>query len=146
MNSPESLIDFYIAGPLFNIYEQVFQQQIETAIAELGSTFLPQRDCPQDEEKIFSACIDAVDRSRYVIANLSGIDVDSGTAFEVGYAYAKGIPVFAIRSEIAVQLPDRTIFPNVMLRDSVKVLAASIEELVDAIQSELDAIDSGEAG
>ena len=122
---------------MFNIYEQVFQQQIEAAVAELGTTFLPQRDCPQDEEKIFATCLEALTRSQCVVANLSGVDVDSGTAFEVGYAYAKGIPVFALRSEIAVQFPDRTIFPNIMLRDSVKVLAASIEELVDAIQCDL---------
>lgn len=143
MNSSQS-IDFYIAGPLFNIYEQVFQQQIEAAIADLGSTFLPQRDCPQDEEKIFSSCLDALQRSRYIVANLSGVDSDSGTAFEVGYAYALGKPIFGIRSEIAVQYPDRTIFPNIMLRDSAKVLAASIEELVDAIQEVLDREDSGE--
>ena len=137
MNSSQP-IDFYIAGPLFNIYEQVYQQQIEAAIAEFGTTFLPQRDCPQDEEIIFSACLEAVKNSRYMVANLSGVDSDSGTAFEVGYAYALGKPIFGIRSEIAIQYPDRTIFPNLMLRDSANVLTASIEELVDAVQEFLD--------
>ncbi|NJK72535.1 MAG: hypothetical protein HC926_04365 [Synechococcaceae cyanobacterium SM2_3_60] len=39
---------FYVAGPLFNAYEQAFQADLERSLATLGSTFLPQRDCPQD--------------------------------------------------------------------------------------------------
>jgi nucleoside 2-deoxyribosyltransferase len=130
-----SPIDFYIAGPLFNTYEQAFQQELEQAVAGMGSTFLPQRDCPQtDPDRIFTACIDGLSRSRMVVANLSGVDVDSGTAFEVGYAYALGKPIYGIRTELAVRLPDRVVFPNLMLRDSVQ-LFGSIAELVQAIRA-----------
>ncbi|NJK72536.1 MAG: hypothetical protein HC926_04370 [Synechococcaceae cyanobacterium SM2_3_60] len=75
-----------------------------------------------------------IDQSEIVVANLSGVDVDSGTAFEVGYAYAKGKPIYGIRSELAIGLPDRTLYPNLMLRDSVQ-LFASIETLVTALRA-----------
>ncbi|MEO1132839.1 MAG: nucleoside 2-deoxyribosyltransferase [Cyanobacteria bacterium J06639_1] len=130
----ETTYDFYIAGPLFNVYEQAFQQELEKAIAAFGTTFLPQRDCPQDDpDRIFQACIDGVKNSGAMVANLSGVDVDSGTAFEVGYAYALGKPVYGIRSEMAIGLPDRTIAPNLMLRDSTR-LVGSIAELVEVLR------------
>ena len=48
---------------------------------------------------IFRACLEAIDASHCVIAWLDGPDADSGTSFEVGYAYAKGIPVIGIRTD-----------------------------------------------
>ncbi len=124
---------FYVAGPLFNAYEQAFQAELEQALAKLGTTFLPQRDCPQtNPDAIFASCIAGIDQSETIVANLSGVDVDSGTAFEVGYAYAKGKPIYGVRSELAIGLPDRTLYPNLMLRDSVQ-LFASIEALVAAL-------------
>ncbi len=37
--------------------------------------------------------------SDLVVAILDGADCDSGVAFEVGYACAKGIPVVAVRTD-----------------------------------------------
>lgn len=132
----ESNYDYYIAGPLFNVYEQAFQRELEQAIAPLGKTFLPQRDCPQDNpDRIFSACIEGVRSSRIVVANLSGVDVDSGTAFEVGFAYALGKPIYGIRSEMEIRLPDRVIAPNLMLKDATE-LYATVAQLMSALRTE----------
>ena len=40
-----------------------------------------------------------IDRSDAVFAMLDGVDVDSGTAAEIGYAYAKGKMVFGLRTD-----------------------------------------------
>jgi nucleoside 2-deoxyribosyltransferase len=37
--------------------------------------------------------------SDIVVAVLDGVDVDSGTAWEIGYAYAKGKPVIGLRTD-----------------------------------------------
>lgn len=40
-----------------------------------------------------------IDRSDAVLAVLDGVDVDSGTAAEIGYAFAKGKKVFGLRTD-----------------------------------------------
>lgn len=37
--------------------------------------------------------------SDIVTANLDGVDVDSGTASEIGYAAGRGIPIFGYRTD-----------------------------------------------
>ncbi|MEO0803468.1 MAG: nucleoside 2-deoxyribosyltransferase [Cyanobacteria bacterium J06642_2] len=125
---------------MFNVYERAFQRDLEQAIAPFGKTFLPQRDCPQDRpELIFSACVEGVRGSRIVVANLSGVDVDSGTAFEVGFAYALGKPIYGIRSEMEICLPDRVIAPNLMLKDAANIFA-TVSELAIALREERDGV------
>jgi nucleoside 2-deoxyribosyltransferase len=99
----------YLAAPLFGITERRTNRLIAEAIAR----HMPDIDIvlPQDLKfhhryndrrafgVIFKACIEAVDRAAAVVAVLDGADSESGTAFEVGYAYAKGIPVIAVRTD-----------------------------------------------
>lgn len=40
-----------------------------------------------------------IDRSDAVLAILDGVDVDSGTAAEIGYAFAKGKRVYGLRTD-----------------------------------------------
>ena len=40
-----------------------------------------------------------IDRSDAVFAVLDGVDVDSGTAAEIGYAYARGKTIFGLRTD-----------------------------------------------
>lgn len=40
-----------------------------------------------------------IDKSDAVLAILDGVDVDSGTASEIGYAYAKGKKVYGLRTD-----------------------------------------------
>ena len=43
---------------------------------------------------------EAIDRCRLLAAHLDGQEVDSGTAAEIGYAYARGLRCFALRSDL----------------------------------------------
>ncbi len=128
---------FYVAGPLFNAYEQAYQAELARRLVPLGRVFLPQVEIPAAAEapEVFERCCRGVDESRIVVANLSGADADSGTAFEVGYAHARGKPIYAVRSELAYQFADRAIYPNLMLRGAV-VLTADIEALIERLHSD----------
>src|SRR5438876_790242 len=102
-------IRIYLAAPLFAIHERRLNRELAAAIELLAPEFLVQ--LPQDfkyddrfnDQKafglIFKGCIAGVESSRCVLAWLDGPDSDSGTCFEVGYAYAKGIPVIGIRTD-----------------------------------------------
>jgi nucleoside 2-deoxyribosyltransferase len=53
-------------------------------------------------ETIFQANCKAMDEADFVIANMMpfrGVSTDAGTAFEIGYVYAQGKPVFGYGSD-----------------------------------------------
>lgn len=99
----------YLAAPLFAIHERRINRELAAAIERHCPgvrVMLPQdfkHDDRYNDQKafglIFKGCIDAIDASRCVLAWLDGPDADSGTCFEVGYAYAKGIPVIGVRTD-----------------------------------------------
>ena len=87
----------YIAGPLFDDHERYYLEEIASIFERKEyETFLPHRDAGLVEgeftEKrkadIFVTDIEALRKANIVVALLTGRDVDSGTAAEIGYAYA----------------------------------------------------------
>lgn len=105
----ETRTKVYFAAPLFSLHERLVNRQIAQAIMDIlpeMEILLPQDfkyhgkfNDPRTFGTIFKSCVDGIDRSKAVIAFLDGSDSDSGTCFEVGYAYAKSIPVIGIRTD-----------------------------------------------
>jgi nucleoside 2-deoxyribosyltransferase len=130
----------YIAGPLFNEGERWFNEQIERVASEAGLlTFLPHRDGkegkikgPENICKIFAEDVAAIDRSDLVIANLNGITSDDGTAWELGYAYARGKHLVGVYTDWRLQFRDQTV--NLMLQCSLNHLVRSLDELRTYVQ------------
>ena len=50
--------------------------------------------------KLFGANTTALDSVDAVIANLDGADSDSGTCWECGYAFKRGIPIIGVRTDL----------------------------------------------
>ena len=95
----------YIAGPLFDDHERSYLESISTIFEERGyKTFLPHRDAgvvkgeyTEDiKDQIFNTDIEALNKASIVVALLTGRDVDSGTAAEIGYAFAKEKTIIGI--------------------------------------------------
>jgi nucleoside 2-deoxyribosyltransferase len=96
----------YWAAPLFNDEERAFNILGTKALEDTGhSVFLPQRDAGElgthsiDIEEIYSMDITGLNYSDVLVAVLNGRALDEGTVFEMGYAAAKGMPIFAICSD-----------------------------------------------
>jgi nucleoside 2-deoxyribosyltransferase len=98
----------YVAGPLFSTAEQRYNASLVKLLSARLEDFtfiLPQeftKLLPGDPDffgKIFRQCIDSVDEADLVLSILEGPDVDSGTAVEMGYAYAKGKPIVGVRTD-----------------------------------------------
>ncbi len=97
----------YLAGPLFTQAERRWLRELGVALGERGhEVFLPQDDAslpllrdPPDFHGAFESCRDAIDRCDAVVAVLDGPDADSGTAWECGYAYARNLPIVAVRTD-----------------------------------------------
>lgn len=97
----------YLAGPLFSEGERAWNLRIAEFLRSYAyEVFLPQEigdtDAGRGEDAhqdIFDTNHKALDASDLVVAVIDGADADSGTAWEMGYAFAKGIPVIAIRTD-----------------------------------------------
>jgi len=92
----------YLAGPLFTTGERDFNAALGARLRAAGhEVFLP-----QDQEldaynpaHIFNNDVEHVNWSNVVVGIMDGSDPDSGTAWEIGYAYAKGTPIILLRTD-----------------------------------------------
>jgi nucleoside deoxyribosyltransferase len=53
---------------------------------------------PKTRKKIFNNDINALEAADITVALLTGQDIDSGTAAEIGFTYANKKPVIAIKA------------------------------------------------
>lgn len=65
-----------------------------------------------------------------MVAVLDGADVDSGTAWEIGYAYAKGKPVLGLRTDFRTLGIEGNV--NLMIESSV-ILCKNMQELLNCL-------------
>ena len=95
----------YIAGPLFDDHERDYLENITEIFENKGyKTFLPHRDAgvvsgkytKEEKKQIFTKDLKALQQADTVVALLTGRDVDSGTAAEVGYAFANNKTLIGI--------------------------------------------------
>jgi len=130
------MVTIYIAGALFSQAELEFNKKLQHLVSEAGfSVFLPQEDAADNKElrgdrshlSIFNQCLNGLKKSDLVVAVLEGTDVDSGTAWEIGYAYAKGMPVIGFRTDFRIQTPGEHV--NLMIQESLSEYVDSFEAL-----------------
>jgi len=135
--------NIYIAGPLFNAHERSYLELIAAELEGNGyKCFLPHRDqsgideaelegtnmSQATKDKIFNTDLTALKEADLTVALITGQDIDSGTAAEIGFTYANGKPVVAIT---AYERRFRNLFVDGMITQSVD----SIEEIMNSIQS-----------
>jgi nucleoside 2-deoxyribosyltransferase len=123
----------YIAGPLFNEGERWWDEQIDAVARRAGfETFLPHRDGGEaakgrDTLAIFQEDVRAIEWADMVIANLNGAAVDDGTAWEMGYAYAKDKHVIGVYTDWRLSFQGQIV--NLMLEKSCEHVVRSLDEL-----------------
>jgi nucleoside 2-deoxyribosyltransferase len=135
----------YLAGPLFSKAERDFNVLLRDRLVEMGfSVFLPQEDGNDTEssrmedrqKNIFDNDVSGIDNSDIVLAVLDGgSDVDSGTAWEMGYAYAKGIPVLGLKTDFRT-FGDEGIV-NLMMEMAVEALERDVDSILKVLESYL---------
>ena len=133
----------YIAGPLFNTHEKGYLEKIAIELeSNEFECFLPhrdQKDVTEEElkqlnmsnatkEKIFNNDLNALKTSDLTVALLTGQDIDSGTAAEIGFSYANKKPIIAITAS------ERR-FRNLFVEGMIDKTIDEINILVDTIKS-----------
>ena len=91
----------YFAGPLFTAAERDWNAALASALRAAGhEVFLPQEQEPgKDAAGIFATDVGGIDWADALVAIMDGADPDSGTCWEVGYAYGKK-PIVLVRTDI----------------------------------------------
>ena len=83
--------------------------------------------------EIYRNNVGAIDAADLVVANLNGITTDDGTAWEIGYAVAKGIPVVGLFPDWRRRFDDEIV--NLMIGESADTIVRSLDELDAEIAS-----------
>jgi nucleoside 2-deoxyribosyltransferase len=136
----------YLAGPLFTTPERTWNAEIAAALRAAGyEVFLPQEKEPGlDAAGIFATDVGGIDWADGLVAIMDGPDPDSGTAWEVGYAYGTGKSIVLVRTDIRLGAGSAGSY-NAMLTESatarIDLPAASTTDVIAAILNELTRIE-----
>jgi len=140
------MIRIYFAAPLFNQAELRFNEYLGNLLKKAGfDVFLPQENeekpdaenvSQEDLKKIYLGDIHAVDTADIVVAVADGADMDSGTAFEVGYATAKGKPVYVLRTDIRMQ--NKSELVNLMIQEAAAEIYTNVDDLVSNLKKKYE--------
>lgn len=146
METGDDTIRVYLAAPLFSLIERSWNRRFAKALQKAlpgSNVVLPQDfkvagdyNDKRHWSELFRRCIEEIDGSHAVVAVVDGADTDSGTAFEMGYAYKAGIPVIAIRTDFR-QNQDRGV--NIMISHSASefVLRMSFDEAIEDLAQDI---------
>ncbi|MDD4567122.1 Nucleoside 2-deoxyribosyltransferase [Methanoculleus chikugoensis] len=134
----------YLAAPLFSEAERTYNLALQELLeAHLFDVYLPQEvgdtshtRCREEHRAIFSQHTAALRDVDTVVAVIDGADADSGTSWEMGYAYALGKKVVALRTDFRTAGRHERV--NLMLEESATVVTKK-EDLPRALGSFLTA-------
>jgi nucleoside 2-deoxyribosyltransferase len=141
----------YLAGPLFTTAERDFNAAFADRLRAAGHDVW----LPQDQEldaynpdRIFRNDVDHIDWAEGVVGIMDGSDPDSGTAWEIGYAFAKGMPIVLLRTDFREWGGRTGDAPyNLMLTESatehIELHAPTVDDAAGAVIEALSRVAAG---
>jgi len=134
----------YLAGPLFTQAEQSWLRGVKASLLEHGYEVCWPFELFKDGQistwgpiaprRIMERCREALDKSSLVVAWIDGTQVDDGTAWEIGYAHAKGKPVHGIRTDSRQSGDTPHSVVNAMIEASCATVSRSVSDLLSALK------------
>ncbi len=135
----------YQAGPLFSDAERAWHRQLRTRLEDCGFTVIWPGDLISAADvqawgndaarRIMETDRDALLSCDAVVALLDGPQVDDGTAWEIGFACAREIPVIGIRTDFRQGGDTGTGLVNAMIEGSCQTIVRSVKKLVPALRA-----------
>lgn len=128
----------YLAAPLFSAAERRYNEALREFLkGRFYDVYLPQESgedgntrTPSSQQDMFAMHVQALDQADVVVAVVDGADADSGTSWEMGYAYAREKKVIALRTDFRKTGLHEHV--NFMLEQS-SVVVSRMEEIPSAI-------------
>jgi nucleoside 2-deoxyribosyltransferase/predicted secreted protein len=137
-----SRYNVYLAAPLFSEAERTYNATIAALLEKnLFEVYLPQEAGDDsdtrgesEQHRLFRKNLQELEESDIVVAIIEGADADSGTAWEMGYAFSRGKPVIALRTDFRRVGHNEHV--NLMLEQSATVVT-STDQLLAALHAPL---------
>jgi len=133
-------LNVFLAAPLFNESERDFNKRLASRLRMSGFNVWMAQEAPfithgspEEKNRIFESDLEALRKSGVIVAVLDGKDVDSGSAFEIGYAYACSKPIIGLKTDY--RMFSRMEEVNLMLEVPLVRLCRSVEEVIDTLES-----------
>jgi len=130
----------YLAGPLFTQAEQAWLRGVKNELMQHGYEVCWPFELFKDGQiadwgptaprRIMERCREALDKSARVVAWIDGTQVDDGTAWEIGYAHAKGKAVHGIRTDSRQSGDTSHSIVNAMVEASCVTISRSLPDLL----------------
>lgn len=132
----------YMAGPLFNEGDRYTNQRNSDALRAAGyTTFLPQeivindKSTPLVKAGCFYMDLKAIRLCDVLLANCNGIEIDSGTAAEIGLAYALGKRMLVYKSDVRNYYNEINVLNNFVAGLVGGSVLRSIDEVLAALRA-----------
>ena len=87
--------------------------------------------------------VEAIDRCDWIVANLDGVDVDSGTAAEIGYGFAKGKKIFGYRGDFRLSCDNLGSRVNLQVEYFIQASGGEIYTQFELLLAALEAARTG---
>ncbi len=125
--------DIFITGTWRNEWNKEFNPKLEAGLADEGfSCFLPQRDSNQTgtRKEIFLDDITGINGAKLLLEIGANRSQSSNWGFEIGYAYAKGIPsVILTDKESPAELMPEGAASEIFTPENINDIETYIKEL-----------------
>ena len=132
----------YMAGPLFNEGDRYTNQENSDRLRALGyTTFLPQEVVITEDSGalVKAACfymdLKAIAECDVLFANCNGIDIDSGTAAEIGLAYGLQKKIILYKSDVRNYYNETFRLNNFVGGLTDNLVCATMEEVIENLTS-----------
>ena len=133
----------YQAGPLFSQADVAWHRGLTQQLRRAGHEVVWPGDLVSDDDvagwgseaprRIFAIDKAAIDGADLLVALLDGAQVDDGTAWEIGYAHARGIPVIGIRTDFRRAGETGHSLVNAMIEGSCHTIVRDVDALLDTL-------------
>lgn len=130
----------FLAAPLFSEAERDFNSKVAKRLRDKGFEVWLAQESPfihegtsREKQKIYEKDISALKACDVVVAVLDGAKVDSGVAFETGYAVAIGKPVMGLKTDHRAF--SKTEDVNLMLEVPLIKLCSSVEDVIAELKN-----------
>lgn len=130
----------YQAGPLFTEAEQNWHRKFKACLESAGHIVVWPGELiePADIEewgidaprRIMETDRDAMLSCDVVVALLDGVQVDDGTAWEIGFSFARGIPAVGIRTDFRQAGDTAHSRVNAMIEGSLLGIGRGVEDVL----------------
>ena len=134
-------MQIFLAASLFNESEREFNEEVAEDLREAGfdvwmaqETSFIKEGSHEEKKKIYENDISALKASDVVVAVLDGVEVDSGVAFEMGFAKALGKPIIGLKTDYRTF--SRMEEVNLILEVSIINICETVDKVIDILKKE----------